>query len=143
MSAPVVLFLLRLLSAALLLAFLVALVWLVRRDLQQATPAGAQSQRAGTALLLGADGAVTSRFALRAVTSIGRIPGNTIVLDAGYVSAEHALLTLRDGRWWLEDLQSRNGTRLNNTRVTGVTRVSDGDIIAIGDTHLKLELPHE
>ncbi|MCB0017952.1 MAG: FHA domain-containing protein, partial [Anaerolineales bacterium] len=43
-------------------------------------------------------------------------------------------------QWLLEDLDSRNGTLLNQINVHEPTVVSSGDIIMIGDTKLKVEL---
>src|SRR4051812_3785931 len=45
-------------------------------------------------------------FSLQAVTSLGRKPSNTIVLDDDFVSAEHSLVSWRDNRVWLEDVAS-------------------------------------
>jgi pSer/pThr/pTyr-binding forkhead associated (FHA) protein len=46
---------------------------------------------------------------------------------------------LRGQQWWLEDLNSRNGTLLNDVPLHEATVVSPGDIITIGSTHLKIE----
>ncbi|MCZ7666030.1 MAG: FHA domain-containing protein [Chloroflexi bacterium] len=74
------------------------------------------------------------------LTSIGRAPSSTIVLDYTFISQEHALLMERGGQWWLEDLGSRNGTLLNGAPLTETAVVSSGDIITIGEVQLKLEL---
>jgi len=78
------------------------------------------------------------RFPLRSVTSVGRDLSNTIVLPDPAVSSEHALLALRDGHWWLEDLGSTNGTYLNDVRVQQPTLVVPGDVIRVGHTRLRL-----
>ncbi|MFN2181963.1 MAG: FHA domain-containing protein, partial [Candidatus Promineifilaceae bacterium] len=64
---------------------------------------------------------------------------NTIVLEDAFVSAEHALLARRDAQWWLEDLNSRNGTLLNDLPLGESTVVSAGDVITIGSVQLKIE----
>jgi predicted component of type VI protein secretion system len=48
------------------------------------------------------------------------------VTDAS-VSRRHCLFTLRDGRAWVEDLGSSNGTRLNGEPLTAARPVADGD----------------
>jgi pSer/pThr/pTyr-binding forkhead associated (FHA) protein len=78
-------------------------------------------------------------FPLRAVTSIGRSPNNTIIIPDTYASSQHALLTQREGQWWLEDRNSRNGTMLNGRRIDDPTVVSSGDVLGVGRTKLKLE----
>src|SRR4026209_730824 len=60
---------------------------------------------------------VGERFSLRAVTSIGRDAGNDVPLSDEAASARHAVLELRDGEWWVEDLGSTNGTVVNGTRI--------------------------
>jgi len=54
-------------------------------------------------------------FAENTVT-IGRDYVNQILLVDQTVSRQHARLTLRDGKWYVEDLKSRNGTFLNGAR---------------------------
>jgi pSer/pThr/pTyr-binding forkhead associated (FHA) protein len=80
------------------------------------------------------------QFPLRPLTSIGRSPTNSIVITDNFASSEHALISLRDGRWWLEDRNSRNGTLLNEEPISGSVIITDGDIISIGTTHLRLTL---
>ena len=76
-------------------------------------------------------------FTLQAVTSLGRKPSNTIVLDDDFVSGEHSLVSWRDGRAWLEDVASTNGTFLNEAEIVRPTPISEGDIIGVGDVRLK------
>jgi pSer/pThr/pTyr-binding forkhead associated (FHA) protein len=78
-------------------------------------------------------------FPLSPVTSIGRASSNSVVLDDDYVSNAHALLLLRGQQWWLEDLNSRNGTLVNGVRLTESTVVGPGDVIIIGNMQLRVE----
>ena len=80
-----------------------------------------------------------TQYALRPVTSIGRASNNTVMLDDHYASNEHALITLRGGHWWVEDLGSRNGMLLNDLPLQDATVISSGDIITIGSTKLKIQ----
>ena len=52
------------------------------------------------------------------------------------LSRRHAALEKRRGRWWLSDLDSRNGTFCNGVRLTEPVRLSPGDTIQVGDTVL-------
>jgi hypothetical protein len=143
MNEAFFLLILRFLSAVLLLGFLAAIAWLVYRDLQRVSfnPV----ERVGTQghlQVLASDSAtagVGTVFPLLPVTRIGRAEQNTIVLEDAFVSAEHALLTRRENQWWLEDLDSRNGTLLNDLAVTESTIVSTGDVITVGSVQLKIE----
>jgi pSer/pThr/pTyr-binding forkhead associated (FHA) protein len=49
--------------------------------------------------------------------SIGRDTPNDVVLESSAISRDHAAVTHQDGRWYLEDRGSFNGTYLNGTRV--------------------------
>jgi serine/threonine protein kinase len=67
------------------------------------------------------------------VTTIGRTTGNDLVISGRTVSRRHARLWFSEGRWYLEDLQSANGTLLNNLRIQQPVVLNDGDIINFGD----------
>ena len=134
---------LRLLLVILLYAFLVAILWMLWRDLRQATTSREVARPGGRLVILHTPDetpAVGATFPLQPVTSIGRSPANTIPIPDTYASAQHTLLTWREGQWWLEDRGSRNGTVLNDVRINGPTVVSAGDIIGVGRTQLKLEV---
>ena len=65
-------------------------------------------------------------------TTIGRDPNNDVVLDDDTISSEHAAIEVRDGRYWLEDLRSTNGTRL------GSRRLADGESLPLkGGDHVR------
>jgi hypothetical protein len=81
-----------------------------------------------------------THYPLLRLTSLGRSPGNTIPVDDSFASSEHALVALRSGQWWLEDRHSRNGTTLNEIRITAPVIITDGDIIGIGSLRFRLEL---
>jgi pSer/pThr/pTyr-binding forkhead associated (FHA) protein len=139
----VFLLILRVLLAILLYAFLAAMFVMVWRDIRQATT-NRKSIRSGGRLVIvqTTDEAIEAgtAFLLQPITSIGRLPSNTIPLSDTYASSRHALLSWKEAQWWLEDQGSRNGTLLNGARVVDPTVVSSGDVIGIGHTKLKLEL---
>ncbi|MDD4238911.1 MAG: FHA domain-containing protein, partial [Desulfotomaculaceae bacterium] len=49
-----------------------------------------------------------------------------------FASNRHALIFFKEGQYWLEDLQSTNGTFLNEVKIDQPTVLVDGDIIKIG-----------
>ena len=69
---------------------------------------------------------------------IGRSPGCTLVLDDDYSSNRHARIFPSEGRWYVEDLGSTNGTYLGSQRVTGPVPVGIGQPIRIGQTVIEL-----
>lgn len=144
MSPSVVLLLLRLLAAALLLAFFGFVAWLIYRDIKLATAGGAHSSEVFGRLRVRLPDSEPQKygqdFPLYAVTKIGRSQGNTIVLDDAFSSNEHAIITRRAGKWWLEDLGSRNGTLLNDVSLDEPAVLVSGDIVTAGRTSLEIDL---
>ena len=67
---------------------------------------------------------------------IGRAPTNQIVLQDERCSRAHAELFLSEGQWTLRDLESRNGTAVGETLVSGDWVLSPGDVIRIGRSQL-------
>src|SRR5205823_2106952 len=90
-------------------------------------------------LLVHTPGAPESRFELaQSPLRIGRRRGNQIVLHDDYVSARHAEIVERDGRRYLRDLGSTNGTELNGSPLAPDSSVplADGDTLQIGSCTL-------
>ncbi|GJM42244.1 MAG: phosphopeptide-binding protein [Ardenticatenaceae bacterium] len=144
MTPELILLVFRVLSGLLLLSFLGGIAWLIYRDMQVTAAALVEQERPYGRLRIIANEvehpAVDSTYPLLPITSIGRAPSNTVVLPDGFASAEHALILRREGKWWLEDRGSRNGTLLNDVALEGTAVISAGDVIAVGGTQLKLEL---
>lgn len=76
-------------------------------------------------------------FVLERAAVLGRGRDNQVVIPDPFASSEHARIFKRDGQFWLEDLNSSNGTFLNETRVKKPTVLADGDRIRIGGLTLK------
>ena len=70
---------------------------------------------------------------------IGRASESDLVVADRFLSRRHARLTLRDGRLFVEDLGSRNGTLLNEELVEGVAEVSPGDRIQVSGSTIRVE----
>jgi pSer/pThr/pTyr-binding forkhead associated (FHA) protein len=77
---------------------------------------------------------------LMPVTSLGRATTNVISVADSAISLEHALITRRDGAWWLEDLDSRNGTHLNGQSIEIPAVITSGDIITLGHYRFKISI---
>lgn len=65
-------------------------------------------------------------------TTVGRVPGNDVILDDASVSRRHAKLVRNEGTFTLFDLRSSNGTRVNGSKISR-TELKDGDAILFGD----------
>lgn len=84
------------------------------------------------------------RFPLRlGETLLGRSPYCSIVLSGSRVSREHAALRVSAAGPTIQDLGSRNGTRVNGELLTGVRQLVAGDRIEIGSQLIELEVAGE
>ena len=74
--------------------------------------------------------------------SIGREPGNTVVLPSeGKASRKHALISpLPGGGYEVQDLKSMNGTRVNGEAVER-RRLRPGDVVEVGKTKIRYDDP--
>lgn len=145
MTLALVLLGLRILSALLLLALVGVLFLVLWSDFSNAT-AEVEASRRVYGYLIGLkdmNGTYTpsgEMYPLLPTTTLGRAPTNTIRLDDQFASSEHAMVILRSGVWWLEDINSSNGTNLNGLTINQPVIVTNGDIINIGTHHFRLEL---
>ena len=74
----------------------------------------------------------------RSPTRIGRASGNTVQLLDATVSKEHAEFTLDGDHWFVRDLGSRNGTRVNGRNASALLAVGAGDRLEIGHVLLQI-----
>ncbi|PKN59519.1 MAG: hypothetical protein CVU56_00400 [Deltaproteobacteria bacterium HGW-Deltaproteobacteria-14] len=84
------------------------------------------------------EGQTTTVSLTRDEYTVGRKEGNTIRLTAENVSRTHARLLKKGTEVHIEDL-SKYGTRVNGERIKTSRRLTDGDVIMIGDYALSLE----
>jgi hypothetical protein len=79
------------------------------------------------------------RFDLIGGLSIGRSRDADVQIDDRYASGVHARIFNREGRSYVEDMNSTNGTLLNDASLKGEAELLDGDIVRIGDTEFRFE----
>ena len=85
------------------------------------------------------DPATAQIFPLGEEVTIGRAPGCSVPLaDDTYVSQLHARIYIRDGKPFVEDLGSTNGTFLNRDRLSKTMPLHRGDKLQIGQTVLEI-----
>ena len=141
MERDLTILLLRLAFLAALYLFL-ALVWLMLWRDMGARRTESQGRSVGASLVVidaGASGrGLGETLPLQPITTIGRQASNTLIFADESVSAEHALMSHRQGQWWLEDLASTNGTYLNTLPIGRPTIVRPGDVIRLGVVSLRL-----
>ncbi|CCI83989.1 FHA domain-containing protein FhaB/FipA [Corynebacterium otitidis] len=69
---------------------------------------------------------------------LGRSEDCDFVLGDDYASSRHARVFRRGNHWFVEDLDSRNGTHLSGARIDQPERVDVGQDIRVGRTTVRL-----
>lgn len=64
--------------------------------------------------------------------TIGRSPKNSILIDAKTVSRRHAVIISRDGNFYVNDMNSRNGTYINDKKIN-ISPITHHDHITFGN----------
>lgn len=72
--------------------------------------------------------------------SIGRSKEADVQISDRYASSLHARVFSREGRFYVEDMNSTNGTLLNGATLQGEAELVDRDTIQIGDTIFRFEV---
>ena len=75
-----------------------------------------------------------------AITRIGRLPDNDIVLDDTVVSRHHAVIIHTGSGYVINDLRSANGVYVQNQLIGASFTLTDGDKFVIGDHEFTFEI---
>jgi hypothetical protein len=70
--------------------------------------------------------------------TLGRDTGNDLVIDDPHTSAFHAELHFSRDRWWVRDLESSNGTFLNDEPVRAVVAIAPNDVLQCGRVRFRM-----
>ena len=132
---------LRLLLSLALYGFLGWVLYTLWRDVQREAVGLATRRTPGISLTVRAGGeSTTVKHFIQPEVTLGRDPVCDIPVLDETVSAHHARLVYHHSQWWVEDLNSTNGTRLNQELVTTPTVLTSGDVIRLGQTSLTVGL---
>ncbi len=140
MSGPIVLGL-RVILVLVLYMFLGWAFWTMWLDLRRSgLRAGGSKIRPIRLEVHFKEQALLFRVFSQAEVTLGRDPGCDVTIEDQAVSAHHARMSFHHGQWWLEDLGSTNGTKLNNSKLTTATVLASGDEIKCGKARIKINL---
>lgn len=132
---------LRILLVAALYAFLGWAFWTIWQDLRLAGERASNRKAPNLRLKVRVDDRepVPHYFSKLEIT-VGRDPACDVSLNDETVSTRHAKFSFHHGQWWVADLDSTNGTRLNKTPLTGPTVLTTGDEIQCGKACLEISI---
>jgi len=140
MSGPVVL-VLRVMLAVSLYAFLGWAFISLWRDIKQQGELLSTRKIPSISLIInhGLPGSRVRHFSFPEV-NIGRDPACECPVEDEAISARHARLSYHNNQWWLEDLNSTNGTLLNKEKLAMPTVVMSEDEFLCGKTRFIISL---
>ena len=131
------------------------LLWVTRMALRDLRGTASPGYETGYHEVRGDDGGATDAFLvvqrggglaegehfdLFGGLSLGRSADADIRLDDRYASGVHARVFSRSGAYFVEDMNSTNGTLLNSRELHGEAELTPGDVIRIGDTEFRFEV---
>jgi pSer/pThr/pTyr-binding forkhead associated (FHA) protein len=119
-----------------LLAFTGLIVWTMWRE-WRGGQASLIAESHPTLILLQPPDARSLRFRTLQVI-IGRSQGCDAVIPDPTLSGRHARFSYHHQQWWLEDLQTTNGTFLNGQMVSEPVVITSGDAILCGRVRLEV-----
>jgi pSer/pThr/pTyr-binding forkhead associated (FHA) protein len=76
---------------------------------------------------------------LRETMTVGRRKSNDICLEFSNVSSQHCEFSFRSGVWYVRDLRSQNGTKVNGERIMGQKILKPGDAVAVANHQFKIQ----
>lgn len=143
---PVILQMLKFGLLLLLYLFILRIFYFILSDLRRTSAKtgivrGKERPRDGAELVVteSADHAVGhgDTFKIDGQITIGRGGNNLIRINDSFVSHNHAKIIFSDGQYFLEDLDSINGTYINGVRLNGRVPLTHGDVIRIAGVTFK------
>jgi len=138
---------------ALLYVFLLRIVFVVARELRgtpepvvapvvapQPAPAKGGKRRPWKLVVVEPPAERGKAFVINGEATIGRGGGCNVPLSFDtFVSQVHARAQERDGKLWIEDIGSTNGTIVNGAKIEAARRVNKGDRVQVGETLLEVD----
>ncbi len=134
---------LRLLLASALFVFLGGAFYLLWRDLQREARNAASTQIPALRLTSTTSTPQQSYLFRNAEVMVGRDPACDCHLTDQTISGKHARLAYRMSQWWVEDLQSTNGSMLNDTPVASPMVLANGDELRFGQLSFRVIIVDE
>jgi len=143
MITSIIFLILRILFALSLYAFLGMAVLTIWRELQKTSALLTNQKVPGIQLKrLDFEEDGMNEFNLSSIT-LGRDASCEYLVSDDAVSSHHARLSFHHQQWWIEDLNSTNGTFLNNDPVAVPTVIISGDELRIGKVSIQLTIQNK
>lgn len=138
----IVLFILRILLSAVLYAFLGWALYTLWANVRQQAFA-VSNQKIPALTLIGAEDVAEEYYYVQPIVNVGRGATNDLSINNETISSHHARLAYNLSQWWLQDLNSTNGTYINGQRLMASMVLTTGDMIGFGEVNLMVSIGHD
>jgi len=139
MTGVVVLIIRALITVSLYL-FLGTALYIIWQDLKAKSELARSSQIPPLTIAPILEGEVNNLEFVVPEVILGRESSCNFPIQDETISSRHARFSFHHNQWWLEDLNSTNGTYLNDDRVFTPTVVISGDEVRCGQIELKISI---
>lgn len=137
---PILVFIVRLLLILLAYTFVGWIVYSIFKDLRHGSVKPLPESLSPITLTSEINDEVQSKqFSISPIT-IGRDPANDVYIDQPTISLRHCRISFSHKQWWAEDLDSTNGSHLNNSQINTPVVLTDGDELRLGEVTLKISI---
>lgn len=136
----VLFFILRLIILLLLYLFIGWIGYTIFMDLRKSTQPSSETSVTPITLIQASDDLGEPRQFSMQEFVIGRDPANPFPLEDSTVSVRHMKLSYRNQHWWAEDLESTNGSYLNDDQILSPVILTDGDELRLGQVLLTVRI---
>lgn len=134
------LLILRFFLAIALYGFVGFAIWTLWKELKSSTVEHEQEKFPNLSLTIISEGEEITRSFNKSTILIGRHPSNNCQVEHRSISSQHARISYHHTQWWIEDLQSTNGTYLNDQQVFEPIVVTAGDTIRCGAVDMVVQI---
>ncbi|HOE35732.1 MAG: FHA domain-containing protein [Chloroflexi bacterium] len=134
------LLILRILFLAALYAFLGLSLWVIWKSISGRTSPTAQEPIPPLGLSSTIMESSSAQIFVTPKVTIGRSPDCDFVLQHEMVSARHGVFSYHHQQWWYEDLNSTNGSYLEDLRIEEPIVVKDGDVLFCGEVDVNISI---
>ena len=137
--SPVLVLIIRLLILILTYVFVGWIAYSIFTDLSKSSLKGKPFHITPITLTIAQNDEKASRVFTSPQITLGRDPANDYFVDHPTVSLRHCKLSFQGKQWWVEDLNSTNGSFLNDSQIESPNVLTDGDIIRLGDLCITIQ----
>jgi pSer/pThr/pTyr-binding forkhead associated (FHA) protein len=133
-------FVLRLIIVLLLYIFVGWMGYSIYMDLRKGVFEQAQAVIPPLSLTATVDDSVQSKQFTVPEIIVGRDPANPFHLEDSTISLRHLKLSYHNNQWWAEDLDSTNGSYLNDVEIVSPVVLTNGDELRLGQIFVTIKI---